>query len=169
VTRLTAVLLTATALAVAGLVAVLLSRSPGAEVRDHTARHAEANSLVDVRVAHSRLGRILVDGQGRTLYLFVLDHRGRSACSGSCARVWPPLIVSGVPRAGAGLDPAKLSTTRRGDHPRQLVYNGHPLYRMSADVRPGQIAGEGFSGQWYVVSPAGRSVGRRTHSGAGGY
>lgn len=168
-TRLTAVVLAATALAVAGLVAVLLSRSPGAQVHHRSARHALAGQLVDVRVVPSRLGRILVDGRGRTLYLFLLDHRGRSVCSGGCARVWPPLIVRGVPRAGAGLDPAKLSTTRGGDHPHQLVYNGHPLYRMSADVRPGQIAGEGFLGQWYVVSPAGRSVRRRRGSGAGGY
>ena len=47
---------------------------------------------------------------------------------------------------------------------RQLVYNGHPLYTLTADVRPGQINGEGFLGTWYVISPAGKRIGKLSHS-----
>ena len=43
-----------------------------------------------VRVANSRLGKILVDSQGRTLYLFKADSGNKSECSGPCATAWPP-------------------------------------------------------------------------------
>ena len=165
-TRLTASLLAAATVAAAVLVVVVLSRSPRAQVSQ---AHAHAGRAADVRVAHTRLGHILVDGGGRTLYLFLKDRDGKSACSRGCARVWPPVIVSGTPRAGAGVRLAKLSTTKRADSTRQLVYNGHPLYRMIADVRPGQIAGEGFLDAWYVVSPAGKMVGKRHKAAEGGY
>jgi len=157
-------LLAAAALAVAALAVVLVSRSSHAAGGPAARRPAPG---ADVRVASSRFGRILVDGRGRTLYLFLQDHRGRSACSRGCARVWPPLTVTGTPQAGPGVRAAKLHTVRRRDGARQVVYNGHPLYRMSADVRAGQIAGQAFLGQWFVVSPAGRMVGRRTRSAEG--
>jgi predicted lipoprotein with Yx(FWY)xxD motif len=158
-------LLAAAVIAAAVLGVVVLSRSPSA--KEHPPATPARAAGVDVRVARARLGRILVDGRGRTLYLFLKDRHGRSACSASCARVWPPALVSGRPRAGAGVHADRLRTTRRAGDGRQLVYNGHPLYRMSADRRPGQIAGQGFLGVWYVVSPAGRMVGRRHRAGEG--
>src|SRR5205814_2225581 len=66
-----------------------------------------------VRVAKSRLGRILVDSSGRTLYLFKADRGARSACSGACAIAWPPLLASGRPSAGRGLTASKLRTITR--------------------------------------------------------
>jgi predicted lipoprotein with Yx(FWY)xxD motif len=128
-------------------------------------RRAAAGPPASVRVARSRLGRILVDARGHTLYLFTQDRRGRSRCYGECARVWHAAIVGGRAVAGAGLT-AKLGTVRRRDHSSQLVYNGHPLYTLVADRRPGQINGEGFLGSWFVVSPAGRQIG---HAKGGGY
>jgi predicted lipoprotein with Yx(FWY)xxD motif len=142
--------------AVAGAVVVFLllgrhSSSGGAHVA--TAPRAPA-----VNVAHSKLGRILVDQNGRTLYLFLEDRHGRTTCFDSCARVWPPMLVSGRPRLGPGVSAQKVSTTPRPAHRSQLVYNGHPLYTNEGDTRPGQTAGEGFFGTWFVVSPAGRLI-----------
>ena len=111
-----------------------------------------------MRVERSKLGRILVDSRGMTLYLFTADRRGHSTCYAACARLWPPATVSGSPVPGPGLT-AKLSTTRRHNHARQLVYNGHPLYTLAADERPGQINGQGYSGVWFVLSPAGDQIG----------
>jgi predicted lipoprotein with Yx(FWY)xxD motif len=115
-------------------------------------------------VAQTKLGRILVNAQGRTLYLYMKDRGAKSACSRRCSQVWPPATVSGAPTAGPGVAAAKLTTTRGADNRRQLVYNGHPLYTLTADVRPGQINGEGFLGTWYVISAAGKRIGKLNHS-----
>lgn len=167
-TRTGTVLLAAVAFAAAtALGVVLVTRSPSARSRTPTARGAAA-PVADVRVARTHLGRILVDAHGHTLYLFLRDRHGRSTCTGGCARVWPPVLISRPPEAGAGVHAAQLATTRRADQTLQIVYNGHPLYRMSADTRPGQTEGQGFLGTWFVVSPAGRLIGH-PHRSAEGY
>ena len=154
-TRLTtlAVATAAVAAAVFTLVVLLTGSSATKRQRDHVG-DGQA-----VRVARTKLGPILVNGQGRTLYLFLKDRHGKSTCYDGCARVWPPALASGAPRVGPGVAAEKLTTTRRTDHKRQLVYNGHPLYAMSADTRPGELEGQGFLGTWFVVSPAGRRIG----------
>jgi predicted lipoprotein with Yx(FWY)xxD motif len=121
-----------------------------------------------LRSSTSRLGRILVDERGRTLYLYTEDAHGRSACVGRCTTIWPPVNVRGSVSAGPGVAAGKLRTYRRADSTLQVVYGGHPLYRFSGDSAPGEAGGQGFLGQWFVVSPAGRQIGRR-RPGAGGY
>ena len=37
------------------------------------------------------LGVVLVNSQGRTLYVFAPDKAKKVTCTGSCAQVWPPL------------------------------------------------------------------------------
>ncbi|WP_156028034.1 COG4315 family predicted lipoprotein [Candidatus Solirubrobacter pratensis] len=111
-----------------------------------------------VRVAQTRLGPILVDGRARTLYLYTPDKRRRSVCYDGCSRIWPPALVQGRPRAAPGVSAAELGTTRRKDHRLQLVYHGHPLYRVVSDKRPGQVTGQGYDGVWFVVAPSGSRV-----------
>jgi predicted lipoprotein with Yx(FWY)xxD motif len=116
-----------------------------------------------VKVAHSRLGKILVDSRGRTLYVLSADSARKSTCFHACARNWPPLRVSGKPTVGTGLRASKVGTIRRSDGKPQVTYNRHPLYRFVGDTRPGQTNGQGivaFGGRWSVVSPAGRPVAR---------
>jgi|SRR6266545_3865170 len=120
-----------------------------------------------VRVHRSRLGPILVDARGHTLYLFAEDEHGRSTCYRGCARLWPPALVSGRPTAGSGVSALKLTAQRRTDSGSQLVYNGHPLYTL-ADEKPGALEGQGWMGSWFVVSPAGEQLGK-AHRPAGGY
>ena len=114
-----------------------------------------------VSAANSSLGKIIVDGRGRTLYLFEKDQRGRSACFGSCATYWPPLLTRGKPIAGRGLKQSLLGMTRRGNGARQVTYAGHPLYRYVLDTKSGQTNGEGlqdFGGGWDVLSAAGKKI-----------
>jgi predicted lipoprotein with Yx(FWY)xxD motif len=114
-----------------------------------------------VGVASSRLGRIVVDGKGRTLYAFANDKNGRSACSGTCATYWPPLLTSGKVRAGHGVKASRLGTTKRGSGKLQVTYNRHPLYTFTLDKRTGETNGEGlndFGGVWEVLSPAGKRI-----------
>jgi predicted lipoprotein with Yx(FWY)xxD motif len=112
-------------------------------------------------VEGSRFGRILFDGRGFVLYAFTADARGRSVCRGACAAAWPPFLVSHAPRAGSGVSPALLGTTRRRDGSLQATYAGRPLYFYVGDRRPGQVLCqdvEEFGGTWLVVGPTGRLV-----------
>ena len=119
------------------------------------------------------LGTVLVDAQGRTLYLFEKDSGTQSACFGACASYWPPLSASGKSTAGNGLDASLLGTTPRSDGGAQVTYNGHPLYRFSGDQKPGDTNGEGltdFGGSWFALSAAGDQVSSpASTSSASGY
>jgi predicted lipoprotein with Yx(FWY)xxD motif len=133
---------------------------------------AASSSGASVRVATSSLGRMLVDGRGRTLYLFEKDRGGRSACSGSCASFWPPLLTKGQARAGAGVKASLLGTTRRAGGAVQVTYAGHPLYTFSLDRRRGQTSGEGlddFGAHWYAVGTSGRKLTKGGSGSSGGY
>ena len=114
-----------------------------------------------IGVASTPLGRVVVDGKGRTLYLFEKDRNHRSACYGPCATYWPPLLSRGKPVARPGAKQSLLGTTRRANGSKQVTYAGHPLYRFVLDQKPGQTKGEGltdFGGGWDVVSPSGKKI-----------
>jgi predicted lipoprotein with Yx(FWY)xxD motif len=105
---------------------------------------------------------VLVDGSGRTLYLFEKDQPDQSACSGACAAAWPVDNSTGTPNAGSGIKASLLGTIRRGDNTTQVTYNHHPLYYYSGDSGAGQQNGQGlnaFGAAWFVVAPAGGKVG----------
>jgi len=115
----------------------------------------------DVKVDSSRYGQILVDGHGRTLYLFTRDRGGKSNCYGDCAKAWPPQYAHGGQVVGEGLDQSKVGTTTRRGGTKQVTYAGHPLYYYVGDRKPGQILCQNvveFGGTWLVVSRAGRAV-----------
>jgi len=136
---------------------------------------AVATGATTVGVASNpKLGKILVDANGRTLYLFEKDTGGKSSCSGSCASVWPPLTTSGKPAPGGGVSASALGTTSNGGKT-QVTYDGHPLYYYVSDSGPGQTSGQGlnqFGALWYVLSPQGQAItsgaGSSSSSGGGG-
>jgi predicted lipoprotein with Yx(FWY)xxD motif len=118
-----------------------------------------ANATVTLR--KTQLGMILVNSRGHTLYLFAKDRNGKSACSGTCAKFWPPSLHSGKPTAGSGVKASILGTTKRSNGSLQLTYNKHPLYTFTLDKRAGQTNGEGnlaFGARWYAVSAKGTAV-----------
>jgi predicted lipoprotein with Yx(FWY)xxD motif len=109
----------------------------------------------------TKLGSILVNVRGRTIYLFAKDRSGRSACSGSCAKFWPPVLSRVKPTGGPGVRASMLGTTRRTDGRMQVTYNRHPLYTYALDKRAGQTNGEGssnFGAKWWAVSARGTAV-----------
>jgi predicted lipoprotein with Yx(FWY)xxD motif len=122
--------------------------------------------------SQGNLGKILVDSQGRTVYLFKKDSGTKSTCSGACATAWPPLRTSAKPTVGSGASASKISTTARSDGMSQVTYNGHPLYRFGGDRKAGQANGQGlnaFGASWFVVSPAGNQItGNAASSGSTG-
>jgi predicted lipoprotein with Yx(FWY)xxD motif len=119
------------------------------------------NSAARVQIAKTRLGRILVDSKGITLYDFPPDKGTTSVCYGACAALWPPLLTKGKPVAGQGVRASLLGTTKRKDGKLEVTYNGHPLYYFVSDRKPGQTTGQGvnqFGGPWWVLSPAGKEI-----------
>ena len=150
---------TALAVTAFGSGASAATTAPPAATNGAQATVSVAKRTVNVR--RSRLGKILVDSRGRTLYLFKKDSGKKSACFGQCATFWPPLRANGKPTAGSGARASKLGTTRRSDGKPQVTYNGHPLYRFAQDKKPGDTNGEGltaFGARWFAVSPAGKQV-----------
>jgi predicted lipoprotein with Yx(FWY)xxD motif len=123
---------------------------------------ASPSGVAMVKTASSKLGTILVDGGGRTLYLFEKDQPNQSACSGACASAWPVDQTSGTPKAGSGVKASLLGSIKRGDGGTQVTYNRHPLYYYAGDSGAGQQNGQAvdaFGAEWYVVTPAGKAVG----------
>ena len=133
-----------------------------------------ASSVATVSAASTSLGMILVDGSGRTLYLFEKDQPNQSACAGACAAAWPVDQTSGTPKAGSGVTASMLGTITRSDNTTQVTYNKHPLYYFQGDSGTGQHNGQGvdaFGAKWFAVTPAGGAVsgGATTPATGGGY
>jgi len=122
---------------------------------------SESGPRGTVAVAKSKLGRILVDGRGRSLYLFARDRSRRSMCFTACATYWPPLLTSGKPKAGGKTKASLLGTTKRKDGKKQVTYKGHPLYYFAADAKAGDTKGQdvdAFGAEWYVLDPNGKKI-----------
>ena len=116
-----------------------------------------------IAIAKTRLGRILVDSKGITLYDFPKDRGTTSSCYGACAALWPPLTTKGKPVAGRGVRASLLGTTKRKDGKLEVTYNRHPLYYFVSDRKPGQTTGQGltqFGAPWWVLSAAGKEIHR---------
>jgi predicted lipoprotein with Yx(FWY)xxD motif len=119
----------------------------------------EAGSAAVVAVAPvPKLGKLIVDSEGFTLYDFHKDTGTTSTCYGACAEFWPPLTTSGSPEA-EGVPAGMLGTTMRKDGTEQVTFAGHPLYTFSEDKKPGEANGNDlnvFGGQWYALQPNGQ-------------
>jgi len=147
--------------AVALLIALLAGSAQPAEHSATAKQVSVARSGATVKIRKTSYGRILVDGKGRTLYLFTRDTKPKSRCYGACAKAWSPLITKGKPRAGSRARPALVGSTKRSGGKRQVTYNGHPVYRYVGDRKPGDVFCQNvveFGGTWLVVSPDGRAV-----------
>jgi len=95
--------------------------------------------------------KILTDARGMALYYLTSDTPTKAACTGACAKIWPPVLSKSTPTHPAAL-PGKLSVvTDANGH--QVGYNGHLLYTYSGDTAPGQAAGDGLYGKWFVAKP----------------
>jgi predicted lipoprotein with Yx(FWY)xxD motif len=151
-------------LAAAVVVPLVALAAAGCGGNDNTSTataKAAGGSSATVSVADTGLGKILVDSQGRTLYLFEKDSGTKSACSGGCAAQWPPLRASGKPTVGSGATKSSIGTTPRSDGKPQVTYNGHPVYDYQGDSNAGDTNGQGitaFGGAWYVLSPSGNAI-----------
>jgi predicted lipoprotein with Yx(FWY)xxD motif len=150
-------------LALAGVLGVIGFAAAGA-----IAGTGSSQSRATLSLRETKLGKILVNSKGHTLYLFMKDRNGKSSCNGACAKFWPPLVVKGTPTAGPGVKKSLVGETKRSNGSMQVTYNRHPLYAYVLDKKAGQTTGErvlAFGAKWYVVSAKGRAV-TKTSTGA---
>jgi predicted lipoprotein with Yx(FWY)xxD motif len=120
-----------------------------------------SGAVVTVNVV-PKLGKVIVNEDGMTLYDFHKDKGTTSSCYGACAGVWPPLTTEGKPTGAMGVSASKLGTTKRNDGTTQVTFAGHPLYTYTGDSKPGEANGNDLStygGQWYALQPNGEEAG----------
>jgi predicted lipoprotein with Yx(FWY)xxD motif len=149
--------------ALAALVAVVAVGWSGAPSSRAAARRAASGATVQTRKV-GKLGVILVNSRGRTLYMFMRDKQKKVTCtSTACVTVWPPLkLKKGQrPTAGGAAMKSLLGADKSPDGYRVVTYNHWPLYTYFTDKKPGQATGQGVNnsgGRWYVLSPSGAVI-----------
>ena len=108
-------------------------------------------------VSDSEFGQMLFDETGQAIYLFDIETTSEPACYDACAEAWPPVLTTGDPVAGPGVEGSQLATTKRADGTHQVTYNDHPLYFYAHEGKREVKCHDVFlnGGNWYVVQPGG--------------
>lgn len=125
---------------------------------------ATAGSGVKVSSATVQgLGPVLVNAQGRTLYIFVPDKDKQVTCVSSCAAVWPPAFLPAgqKPVAAGQVKQSLLASDPDPAGGRVITYAGWPLYTYVTDSAAGQATGQALNlngGLWYVIAPSGKVI-----------
>jgi predicted lipoprotein with Yx(FWY)xxD motif len=151
--------------ALALAVAVLGAGCGGSASRSGVAgaRHVLTSVTVKTRTI-KKLGVVLVNSRGLTLYMFVRDRQKKVTCtSKACVTVWPPLKLKQgqKPTASGAAKQSLLGSDKNPRGGRVVTYNRWPLYTYFLDKKPGQATGQGLNqsgGKWYVLSPAGKVI-----------
>ncbi|MEV6953774.1 SCO0930 family lipoprotein [Streptomyces sp. NPDC051183] len=116
--------------------------------------------------ADSKLGKILVDGEGRTLYRFDKDSAWpmKLGCLGACLDTWKPAAAVDKSKV-SGIKSQLVGSVKRPDGTEQLTIDCWPVYLFTGDTGPGQTNGHNKQGLWFAVTDAGKKV---PAGGAGG-
>ena len=145
-----------------GVILLLIACGLGAwaAVAPAGARSARRAKL---QLRKTSVGKILVNGQGFTLYAFTKDRRNQDNCqkSSACLRIWPAVTTVGAPIAGPGVKRRLIGIITLTSGAKQLTYAGNPLYTYIADTHPGQTTYVNilqFGGRWPAVNASGREV-----------
>ena len=157
--------------AVTGVAA--LSLAGPLSVAASAATHRTSGTAIVHRSTRGSVGMVLVTAGGATLYHFTPDKPNKVTCTGSCATLWPPLLVpAGTKAALAARGISGVGTTKVAGGRLQLTYHRMPLYRYAPDSGT-STSGQGVGGVWFVVHPgaAHSSVGAATTTTvkSGGY
>jgi predicted lipoprotein with Yx(FWY)xxD motif len=144
-----------------------------------SANGSGSNGSATIKAAKvSGLGTVLVDGSGRTLYVFAPDKAKKVTCTGQCAAVWPPLKArSGKPAVSGGVQASLVSSDPNPSGGSVITYNHWPLYTYVADPSAGTAHGQALNssgGLWDVITPSGTVIKKRAGAGSssalgGGY
>ncbi len=148
-------------------VVVIAALGAGGAMAATSAMNASAASVKTVH--NAKFGTVLVAANGRTLYRYTVDSKGVNRCTSNatCAKYWPRLLIKAgaKPVAGTGVKASLLGTIKAKGGMLQVTYAGYPLYTFAGDSKAGQVAGQGFDKQWYVVNTKGALVKAAVKSG----
>ena len=105
-------------------------------------------------------GKVVVDGTGRTLYVFDSDTSSpsKSNCDGECALLWPPVMAGSAAPQLDGVDASLVGTVTRTDGSKQVTLAGQPLYQYAKDTKAGEAKGQAVLGTWWVVGADGKKI-----------
>jgi predicted lipoprotein with Yx(FWY)xxD motif len=106
-----------------------------------------------IKYKDDRFGAILATPKKQALYYWNVEKRagGKIRCTGSCARLWPPLVVksrSVVPRRITGIK-GVFGVIKRPKGKLQVTHNGLPVYTYVHEG-PEQVLCDNVDG-WFVV------------------
>lgn len=113
-----------------------------------------------------KLGEIVIDRNGMTVYRFLKDTQWpmSTKCTGACLEKWP--VVSPVDEKDTkGIDLQGSTPTQgyvvfnRPDGLKQQSIDCVPIYTFANDKKPGDTNGQGVGGTWFAVAPDGKAVG----------
>ncbi|GAB2668574.1 hypothetical protein [Kribbella swartbergensis] len=104
------------------------------------------------------LGKIVVDGNRRTVYVFDKDTAGKSNCEGDCLAKWPVVPAGDGDPQLDGIDASLVGTVTRSDGSKQLAIGGLPIYLFAQDTKAGEAKGQGVGGVWWVVGADGKKI-----------
>ncbi|MFJ2556202.1 MULTISPECIES: SCO0930 family lipoprotein [unclassified Streptomyces] len=116
-----------------------------------------------------KLGKVLTDSEGFTLYRFDKDTPAppKSNCEGDCATTWP-VVTAGDAKAAAGTEASLLGEVTRADGTKQLTVDGWPMYRYVKDTSPGDAKGQAVGGTWFASAPDGKKASPAAAGGGSG-
>jgi predicted lipoprotein with Yx(FWY)xxD motif len=134
------------------------SEAPSESAAAESPSESAAAGGPTVNLGETSLGSVLVDGEGKTLYIFTADSGGKSVCNGECAAAWPPLLGDAAPTLGTGLTASDFTTITRDDGASQIAFFGMPLYYFAADAAAGDVKGQGLNDKWYVIGADGTPI-----------
>ncbi len=126
-----------------------------------------SSATLSIGTAKGSDGTYLTGASGRALYIWAGDTRDKSACSGACAKAWPPLTDSSMPKLTGGVKAPDVSLISRSGGVKQVAYNGRPLYYYAGDTGAGMTNGQGsdqFGAKWWLISPSGSRIGASSSS-----
>ena len=114
-------------------------------------------------------GSVLARSDRQALYYWQVEKKagGKVRCTGTCAALWPPLIVrsrTAVPAHVTGIK-GTFGVIRRPGGKLQVTYNRLPVYTYVHEG-PGEVRCDNVNG-WFVVRLSPHSPRRCPHGGSG--
>ena len=151
--------LAGSALAVVALAGCSATTTPTTATSATAAASKAPAASPDAATASTKLGQIIVDGKGMTVYVWDKDtaNSGVSACTGPCATLWPAITTTSAKPTVTGIT-GTVATITGVNGGKQITINGLPIYGFSKDAKPGDTNGQGVLNIWHVLSPAGAKI-----------